>query len=396
MLAKRTGKGRVAVANPDVERELALLQAQRGSPAAVQALAAAIEERDNYTHEHSERGRPPRPRRRHDARAGRPTRSSGSRTPRCCTTSASSRSRTSILHKAGPLTARRVGGHGRAPGGRRAHPRCARPELVAIAPLVRHEHEHWDGSGYPDGLAGLRIPLGSRIILACDAYNAMITSRPYRDAMEPRGRARRAAPRRRAPVRPRGRRRAAGPARRAAAVPDRAERSCDARSVTHGVAGVGSGRVTRGSRSAVARSASRRRGCCAVCVTVSLQRLRRRATRARCCRREQLRQRRRPGRRRQRDHVALLDVAARGRAGTARSGRSRARAADDRALARPRARTAACRAQHREPGRRRRRARALVEERDLPPASAVPSAIVQATIRPSAGTVKRAALGGPP
>src|ERR1044072_4465358 len=54
MLAKRTGKGRVAVANPEVERELALLQSRSGSPAAVQALAAAIEERDNYTHEHSQ------------------------------------------------------------------------------------------------------------------------------------------------------------------------------------------------------------------------------------------------------------------------------------------------------------------------------------------------------
>ena len=54
MLAKRTGKGRVAVANADVERELALLHADHGSPAAVQALAAAIEERDSYTREHSE------------------------------------------------------------------------------------------------------------------------------------------------------------------------------------------------------------------------------------------------------------------------------------------------------------------------------------------------------
>ena len=54
MLAKRTGKGRVAIANPEVERELALLQSRSGSPAAVQALAAAIEERDNYTHEHSD------------------------------------------------------------------------------------------------------------------------------------------------------------------------------------------------------------------------------------------------------------------------------------------------------------------------------------------------------
>src|SRR6202007_2585636 len=55
MLAQRTGKGRGAVANSEVERELALLQSRSGSPAAVQALAAAIEERDNETHEHSER-----------------------------------------------------------------------------------------------------------------------------------------------------------------------------------------------------------------------------------------------------------------------------------------------------------------------------------------------------
>ena len=57
------------------------------------------------------------------------------------------------------------------------------PELAAIAPLVRHEHERWDGLGYPDGLAGRDIPAGSRIIFACDAYNAMITDRPYREPM---------------------------------------------------------------------------------------------------------------------------------------------------------------------------------------------------------------------
>ena len=57
------------------------------------------------------------------------------------------------------------------------------PELASIAPIVRHEHEHWDGTGYPDHLKGRAIPIGSRIILACDAYEAMITPRPYREAM---------------------------------------------------------------------------------------------------------------------------------------------------------------------------------------------------------------------
>lgn len=46
-------------------------------------------------------------------------------------------------------------------------------------PLVRHHHEHYDGTGYPDGLKGEEIPLGARIIGAADAYDAMTTQRPY-------------------------------------------------------------------------------------------------------------------------------------------------------------------------------------------------------------------------
>jgi diguanylate cyclase (GGDEF)-like protein len=59
----------------------------------------------------------------------------------------------------------------------------AAPAMNQVAKLVRSTHERWDGSGYPDGLAGEEIPLGSRIILICDAYNAMVEGRPYREPM---------------------------------------------------------------------------------------------------------------------------------------------------------------------------------------------------------------------
>lgn len=55
-----------------------------------------------------------------------------------------------------------------------------------IAYIVRHHHERWDGQGYPDGLHGDEIPLIARIIAAADAYNAMTSDRPYRDAMPSR------------------------------------------------------------------------------------------------------------------------------------------------------------------------------------------------------------------
>lgn len=51
-----------------------------------------------------------------------------------------------------------------------------------VANAVRHEHERWDGSGYPDGLRGEAIPLISRIIAAADIYDALSTDRPYRSA----------------------------------------------------------------------------------------------------------------------------------------------------------------------------------------------------------------------
>ena len=56
----------------------------------------------------------------------------------------------------------------------------AAPALRSAARLVRASHERWDGLGYPDGLAGDDIPLGARVVAACDAYHAMTTKRPHR------------------------------------------------------------------------------------------------------------------------------------------------------------------------------------------------------------------------
>jgi diguanylate cyclase (GGDEF)-like protein len=57
------------------------------------------------------------------------------------------------------------------------------PDLRPVAPIVRHHHERWDGTGYPDGLAAEAIPLEARIVAAADAWSAMTTDRPYRAAM---------------------------------------------------------------------------------------------------------------------------------------------------------------------------------------------------------------------
>jgi diguanylate cyclase (GGDEF)-like protein len=59
----------------------------------------------------------------------------------------------------------------------------AAPALCEAARLVRASHERFDGTGYPDGLAGDDIPLGARIVAVCDAYDAMTSDRPYRRAL---------------------------------------------------------------------------------------------------------------------------------------------------------------------------------------------------------------------
>ena len=55
--------------------------------------------------------------------------------------------------------------------------------IADATPAILHHHEHFDGSGYPDGLAGDQIPVASRILLVTDAFDAMTTDRPYRKAM---------------------------------------------------------------------------------------------------------------------------------------------------------------------------------------------------------------------
>jgi diguanylate cyclase (GGDEF)-like protein len=63
----------------------------------------------------------------------------------------------------------------------------AAPALARAAKLIRWSHERWDGSGYPDGLRGDEIPLASRVIAVCDAYDAMTGPRPYRLGMSREG-----------------------------------------------------------------------------------------------------------------------------------------------------------------------------------------------------------------
>jgi len=152
-----------------------------GSPAAVQALAAAIEARDNYTHAHSEQVVALA------ADVGRvlglsPAEVEAVRHGALLHDVGKLAIPNEILHKPGPLTDAEWLVMAEHPViGERILRRT--PELGHLAPIVRHEHERWDGGGYPDGLADTAIPVGSRIILACDAYNAMITTRPYRRAM---------------------------------------------------------------------------------------------------------------------------------------------------------------------------------------------------------------------
>jgi diguanylate cyclase (GGDEF)-like protein len=147
----------------------------------IAALASALQERDRYTGEHSENVVDL------TARVGESLALDAEEISRIRTAAllhdiGKVGVPDEILHKPGPLDDREW-------QIMRQHPvigeRILRaiPGMGALARIVRHEHERWDGEGYPDRLAGPRIPIGSRIILACDAYHAMTSDRPYRRAM---------------------------------------------------------------------------------------------------------------------------------------------------------------------------------------------------------------------
>jgi putative two-component system response regulator len=86
-----------------------------------------------------------------------------------------------VLFKQGPLTSEEW-------NVMRAHTirgeEICRPmkSLAPVLPIIRNHHERWDGSGYPDGLAGERIPLLARVLQLADIYDALVTVRPYKRA----------------------------------------------------------------------------------------------------------------------------------------------------------------------------------------------------------------------
>ena len=89
-----------------------------------------------------------------------------------------------ILNKPGPLTPEetRIVQEQSVLSAEICRPMRSMPQLL---PIIRHIHEHMDGSGYPDHLVGEQIPLGARILGIADAYDAMTSQRPYRPALPP-------------------------------------------------------------------------------------------------------------------------------------------------------------------------------------------------------------------
>jgi diguanylate cyclase (GGDEF)-like protein/putative nucleotidyltransferase with HDIG domain len=173
--AQSVGGGRAMLA-PDASNEKEDTHTPQRD--AIEALAVALLERDRYTGEHSEAV---------IEMSGAVARNLGLNMPEVARVKSAALLHDigkvaipdEILHKPGPLTDdewRLM----------KEHPvigeRILRvlPGLGNVARIVRHEHERWDGGGYPDGLKGDEIPLGSRIIIAADTYHAITSDRPYR------------------------------------------------------------------------------------------------------------------------------------------------------------------------------------------------------------------------
>ncbi|MFL5822415.1 MAG: HD domain-containing phosphohydrolase [Solirubrobacteraceae bacterium] len=155
-------------------------QAQSAQRDAIEALVVTLTERDGYTGEHSEAVV--------EMSAGvarnlglRDTEVAWIRSAALLHDIGKVAIPDEILHKPGPLTDEEW-------VLMKQHPvigeRILRvlPGMGPVARMVRHEHERWDGGGYPDGLVGEDIPIGSRIIIAADTYHAITSDRPYRAA----------------------------------------------------------------------------------------------------------------------------------------------------------------------------------------------------------------------
>ena len=153
---------------------------ERAAQAGVEALAAAVDIRDNYTAEHSEEV---------VDLACRVAKQLGVEGSGLSEVEVAARLHDvgkigvpdAVLHKRGPLDPEEWQIIKQHPvWGSQMLARV--PELAGVATLIRYEHERWDGKGYPDGISGEDIPLASRIVFVCDAYHAITSTRPYREA----------------------------------------------------------------------------------------------------------------------------------------------------------------------------------------------------------------------
>ncbi|HJS70175.1 MAG TPA: HD domain-containing phosphohydrolase [Gaiellaceae bacterium] len=182
--AKRHGKNRSCVYSPSVVRvyspnELTELAERQARLRAAENLIRIVDSKDTYTGEHSE--------------AVAKLTEAMARELGLDDETAQQLTLAALLHDLGKIAI---------PDAVLKKPGCLQPderrlvrahvefghsllEGLGIEPVdswVLHHHEHWDGSGYPDGLAGEDIPFGSRVILVADAYDAMTTDRTYRNA----------------------------------------------------------------------------------------------------------------------------------------------------------------------------------------------------------------------